>query len=79
MMVSESISEIGSKVIFKVKCHDQRHVSLPLPYGKCFSSQQLSDLPKQSVRLELVFGLNLNDVLWINFKRESGFKIIFKI
>ena len=63
MMVSESISVIGSKVIFKVKCHDQRQVSLPGPYGKCFSSQQLLDLPNPSVRLGLVFGLSLNDVV----------------
>ena len=63
MMVSESIAEIGFKVIFNVKCHNQCHVSLPGPYGKCFSSQQLLDLPNPNVRLVLVFGLNLNDVV----------------
>ena len=51
MILRESISEIGarSKVISKVKCHAQRHVSFPRPYGKRLSSHQMLDLPNLNV------------------------------
>ena len=49
MLLSESISEIGLMIqgIFKTKCHDQCHVSLPGPCDKRLLNQQLLDLQYQ--------------------------------
>ena len=64
-----------SKVIFNAKSHGQCHVSLPWPYGKRLSSQQLLDLPNQSVCLVLVEMMLYESI----FKLDLGSKIIFKI